>query len=102
VAELLGVHESTVSRAVAEKYAKLPDGEVVPLETFFDSAAPVKVLIEKLIAEEETALSDRAIAERLKEHGHDVARRTVAKYRNALNILPASLRRRGKELETPG
>ncbi|MGD9001587.1 MAG: hypothetical protein PVF04_02895, partial [Anaerolineae bacterium] len=43
-------------------------------------------------------LSDQEIAERLREQGCDVARRTVAKYRNALEILPSSLRRRSKEL----
>jgi RNA polymerase sigma-54 factor len=98
LAEFMDVHESTVSRAVTGKYVELPDREVIPLETFFDSAAPVKHLIEEIVAHEETSLSDRAIAERLREHGHDIARRTVAKYRNALNILPASLRKRKKEL----
>lgn len=98
VAEMMDVHESTVSRAVAGKYVKLPCGKVVALETFFDSAAPIKHLIEELIDQEETSLSDRAIAERLKGQGYDISRRTVAKYRNAMNILPSSLRRRSKEL----
>jgi RNA polymerase sigma-54 factor len=93
IAEIMGVHESTVSRAVAGKYVELPCGEVVSLETFFDSTAPIKRRIEELVAEEEVPLSDRAIAERLGEQGYPVARRTVAKYRNALNILPSSLRR---------
>ncbi len=98
VAETMGVHESTVSRAVAGKYVELPCGHVVPLEVFFDSAAPIKCRIEELVAQEEVPLSDRAIAERLNEQGYDVARRTVAKYRNALNILPSSLRRWSREL----
>lgn len=98
VAELMGVHESTVSRAVAGKYVELPGRRIVPLETFFDSAAPVKCLIRELIETEECSLSDQAIADILVERGYDVARRTVAKYRNALNILPSSLRDRDREL----
>ena len=98
IAESMGVHESTVSRAVAGKYVELPCGEVVSLETFFDSAAPIKRRIEELVAHEEEPLSDRAIAERLSEQGYDVARRTVAKYRNATNILPSSLRQWSREL----
>ncbi len=98
VAEMMGVHESTVSRAVAGKHVELPCGKVVSLDTFFDSAAPIKHVIEELVDQEKGSLSDRAIAERLAERGYDVSRRTVAKYRNALNILPSSLRRRSKEL----
>lgn len=94
VAEMMGVHESTVSRAVAGKYAQLPRGGVVPMEKFFDSAAPVKRVIEDLVEHESEPLSDGVIAEKLAERGYQVARRTVAKYRNALGILPCSLRRR--------
>ena len=100
VAEMIDVHESTVSRAVAGKYVELPGRRIVPLETFFDSAAPLKCMIRELIEHEESSLSDQAIAERLAEKGYDVARRTVAKYRNALNILPSSLRDRDRELRT--
>jgi RNA polymerase sigma-54 factor len=98
VAEIMGMHESTVSRAVAGKYVELPCGEVVSLDTFFDSAAPLKHMIEELINHEKVPLSDRAIADRLTERGYDVSRRTVAKYRNAMNILPSTLRERSKEL----
>jgi len=98
VAEMMDVHESTVSRAVAGKYVQLPGGEVVPLDKFFDGAAPIKRTIEELVKQESEPLSDGAIAERLREHGYDVARRTVAKYRSALGILPCSLRRRGRDL----
>lgn len=100
VAEMMGVHESTVSRAVAGKYVQLPSREVVPLEKFFDSSAPVKHVIQDLVDQEEEPLSDSAIAERLSEHGYDIARRTVAKYRNALGILPYALRRRRKDLSS--
>jgi RNA polymerase sigma-54 factor len=51
-----------------------------------------------LVEGETRPLSDQEIAERLREQGWDVARRTAAKYRNALGILPSSLRRRSKEL----
>lgn len=92
LADALGVHESTVSRAVAGKVVQLPDGRLVPLARFFDRAAPVKEAIRELIAHEDEPLSDRAIAERLAQQGYRVARRTVTKYRNTLNILPSSLR----------
>lgn len=92
LAAQMDVHESTVSRAVAGKYAQLPGGRIVPLAKFFDSAAPVKEIIKEMIAQESKPLSDRQIAERLAEQGHRVSRRTVAKYRNALNILPSYLR----------
>lgn len=98
VADVMGVHESTVSRAVAGKYVQLPCGEIVPMEKFFDSAAPIKRMIEELVDRESEPLSDSMIADRLSEQGYDVARRTVAKYRNALGILPCSLRRRAKDL----
>lgn len=92
LADVMGVHESTVSRAVASKYVQLPCGRIVPLARFFDGSAPVKEIIKELIAQESKPLSDREIAERLAQRGHHVARRTVAKYRNALSILPSSLR----------
>jgi RNA polymerase sigma-54 factor len=92
VAGAMEVHESTVSRAVAGKFAQLPNGRIVPLAKFFDSAAPVKELIKELIAQETKPLSDREIAEKLAQRGRPVARRTVAKYRNAMSILPSSLR----------
>jgi RNA polymerase sigma-54 factor len=98
VAEMMEVHESTVCRAVAGKYALLPRGRIVPLSKFFDSAAPIKRMIEELVDQETEPLSDRALANRLREQGYEVARRTVAKYRNALGVLPCSLRRRSKDL----
>jgi RNA polymerase sigma-54 factor len=97
VAEMMGVHESTVSRAVAGKYALLPSGQVVELAKFFDSAAPIKRMITELVEHETEPLSDQAIADALCERGYEVARRTVAKYRNALEILPSSQRRLSEE-----
>jgi RNA polymerase sigma-54 factor len=95
---MMDVHESTVCRAVAGKYALLPCGRVVPLARFFDSALPIKRMIEELVEGETQPLSDQDLAERLREQGCNVARRTVTKYRNALGILPSSLRRRSKAL----
>ncbi|MCK4723979.1 MAG: RNA polymerase factor sigma-54 [Dehalococcoidia bacterium] len=100
LAAVMGVHESTVSRAVASKYVQLPYGRIIPLARFFDSSTAVKEVIKELIAQENEPLSDREIAEKLAQRGHHIARRTVAKYRNALGILPASLRRRSRTLST--
>ncbi|HEC33343.1 MAG TPA: RNA polymerase sigma-54 factor [Chloroflexi bacterium] len=98
LAERMGVHESTVSRAVAGKFVQLPCGRIIPLSRFFDHSVPVKELIKELVAEEDKPLSDREIAERLAHRGYRVARRTVTKYRNELNIPRASLRQRSREL----
>lgn len=96
IARRLGVHESTIGRAVAGKFVQLPSGEVVALETFFDAAQPVKLALQQLVDAEPAAspLSDAAMVEALARQGFDVARRTVAKYRQELKIPPASQRRR--------
>ncbi|NUP99866.1 MAG: RNA polymerase factor sigma-54 [Armatimonadetes bacterium] len=95
LARRLGIHESTVGRAVAGKFVQLPSQEVVPLERFFESAQPVKLALERLLASENKRqpLSDQALAERLAAEGYDIARRTVAKYRQELKVPPASQRR---------
>lgn len=92
LAEMVGVHESTVSRAVASKYALIPGGRIVALSDFFDGSLRAKVLIEDLISEENHPLTDGALVELLAQAGVRVARRTVAKYRQALRILPSELR----------
>lgn len=96
IARRLGVHESTVGRAVSGKHVVLPSCEVVSFETFFDSAQPLRLALEQLLAEEDSAhpLSDQALADRLNAMGHDVARRTVAKYRTLMKVPSASKRRR--------
>jgi len=96
IARRLGVHESTIGRAVAGKFVMLPSGEVVPLEAFFDGAQPVKLALQRLVDGENarSPLSDSTLSERLAEQGFDIARRTVAKYRQELKIPPASQRRR--------
>jgi RNA polymerase sigma-54 factor len=87
-----GIHESTVSRATAAKYVMLPSGQVVPFSDFFTASLSVKDIIKDMIAKEEHPLTDQEIAAKLRDHGYDVARRTVAKYRDQLDILPSSLR----------
>jgi RNA polymerase sigma-54 factor len=95
VGALIGMHESTVSRATAEKYVMLPTGEVVPFGHFFTASLGVKDQIRKMIEAENSGqpLSDQDIADRLGSEGVAIARRTVAKYRDELQLLPARLRR---------
>jgi len=92
VAAELGVHESTVSRATAAKYVMLPTGEVIPLSHFFTPSLSAKDVIRDMIEHESEPLTDEQIAEALAEKGIEVARRTVAKYRDQLGILPSILR----------
>jgi RNA polymerase sigma-54 factor len=96
VGELIGMHESTVSRATADKYVMIPSGEVVPFSHFFTASLGVKDHIRKMIEAEDTSkpYSDQEIAELLLAEGVAIARRTVAKYRDELKILPARLRHR--------
>lgn len=95
IARTAGMHESTVSRATANKYIQLPSEEVVSFDFFFDSSVSVKDMIGDLIASEDKSspLSDQQIAQILRERGHNVARRTVVKYREAQKILSSRQRR---------
>jgi RNA polymerase sigma-54 factor len=92
VARDLGLSESTVSRAVAGKFALLPSGKVVPLADFFDCSLQVRTELAAIVTAESRPLSDSELADLLRCRGYDVARRTVAKYRDRLGILPAGLR----------
>src|SRR5438552_8871226 len=105
VAEVVGVHETTVSRAVSAKYIQTPQG-VFEMKYFFTSGiqtangvgmsnTSVKDMISAMIKEEETTkpLSDEEIVKLLSQKGIVIARRTVAKYRSELNILPSHLRK---------
>jgi RNA polymerase sigma-54 factor len=92
VAAELGVHESTISRATASKYVMLPSGKVIPLSDFFTPSLSAKDVIKDIIEHETEPLTDEQIAEKLGEMGIVVARRTVAKYREQLGILPSILR----------
>jgi len=92
VAAATGMHESTVSRATAGKYVMIPQGQVIPFSDFFTAALNVKDIIKDLIDHESVPLTDQEIVTKLEEYGHRLARRTVAKYRDQLGILPSSLR----------
>ncbi|NUQ20341.1 MAG: RNA polymerase factor sigma-54 [Gemmatimonadaceae bacterium] len=106
VAEVISMHESTVSRVTNEKFVQTPRG-VLPLKFFFSSglsttdgedvsARGIKAQIEKLVADEDPKhpLTDQAIVNILKESGVQIARRTVAKYRDQLGVLSARMRKR--------
>jgi RNA polymerase sigma-54 factor len=105
IAEAVGVHETTVSRAISGKYMATPQG-VFEMKYFFtpgyqttDGAAlsntSVKEAIADLVRGEQARnpLSDKEIVEILSDRGIPIARRTVAKYRAELNILPSNLRK---------
>jgi RNA polymerase sigma-54 factor len=94
LAEKIGVHESTMSRAVAHKSVELPDGRIIPLSRFFDRSLSVRDVIKEIVRNEEEPLTDDQITQILHEEGIEVARRTVAKYRSIEGILPARLRKR--------
>ncbi len=91
----VGLHESTVSRATMNKFVQLPNGEVVSFEVFFKPQLRVQKLIEEILQSENPSapLSDRAIAEMLRERGVDIARRTVNKYREQIRLLSSHQRR---------
>ena len=93
LSEELGVHESTVSRAVASKSVQLPNNRIIPLAKLFDRSLHIRTALKQIIEQETKPLSDTQIADLLKKRGHSVARRTVAKYRSMEGILPARLRR---------
>jgi RNA polymerase sigma-54 factor len=105
IADVVGVHETTVSRAIANKYIKTPHG-VFEFKYFFtpgyqnDSGASVsntsvKEMIADLVSAEDKGApySDQELVTKLQEKGINIARRTVAKYREELGILPSNLRR---------
>jgi RNA polymerase sigma-54 factor len=92
VAAVIGVHESTVSRATANKYVQLPNQEIVPFSHFFTASLSVKDVLAQLIAAEKTPRTDQELVEMLKQRGFHIARRTVAKYRANIGILPSTYR----------
>jgi RNA polymerase sigma-54 factor len=102
------MHESTISRVTTNKYMNTPQG-IFELKYFFNSSinsavgdavasASVKERIRQIVREEnpEKPYSDKAIVEILARENIDIARRTVAKYREMLGILPSSKRRKKK------
>ena len=107
VAKKLGLHHTTISRAIAEKYAQTPS-RLLPMRYFFSggyaqgggeiSSTSVKNIIKKIVDAESPRkpYSDTQIANMLEEKGIKIARRTVAKYREELLIPAKSLRKRLK------
>jgi RNA polymerase sigma-54 factor len=106
VAEVINMHESTVSRVTNEKYVQTPRG-VLPLKFFFSSALStasgedasarsIRAKLQKMVSEEKPGdpLTDQQIVHLFQEQGIKIARRTVAKYRDQLGILPARMRKR--------
>ncbi|MCE9611778.1 MAG: RNA polymerase factor sigma-54 [Chthoniobacter sp.] len=106
IADIVGVHETTVSRAISGKYMATPWG-VFDMKYFFTpgyqtaggvsmSNTSVKGTIAEMVKTEDDSspLSDKEIVELLEKRGIPIARRTVAKYRNELNILPSNMRKR--------
>ena len=106
IADEIGVHESTVSRSINGKYMQSPRG-VFEMKYFFSSGVSggdgegvssnsVKSIIKEIISGEDTSkpYSDQDMVEILKGKGIDISRRTVAKYREGMNILSSSKRRR--------
>ena len=105
IADRVGIHVSTVSRAIADKWVQTPRG-IVPLKFFFTGGAEtadgetisrrsVKQKVREIIEGEDkhSPMSDEQVAEELKQQGLDIARRTVTKYRKAL-LIPSSRQRR--------
>ena len=106
IAEVVGVHETTVSRAVSGKYMATPQG-LFEMKYFFTSGVAtssgenmsntsVKTILAELIGNEDRSspLSDEELVTKLKEKSIMIARRTVAKYRAELNVLPSHLRKK--------
>lgn len=106
IANDIGIHESTVSRVTSNKYVHTPRG-IFELKYFFNSginttsgeslaSESVKLKIKDLVSKEDikNPLSDQAIVDLLKKDGIQIARRTVAKYRDVLGVLPSSKRKK--------
>jgi len=98
LASFLRVHESTVSRAVADKFVQLLSGRVVPLSFFFDRSLSLRTLVANMVASEDPSspYSDQQISDLLRREGVQIARRTVMKYREEMNILSSRQRARTK------
>ena len=92
VAQYLGLHESTISRATADKYLLLPDKRVIPFSDFFTASLSIKDVLKEIVTKEGRPITDNEIVSRLEEQGIRIARRTVAKYRTQLGIMPSTLR----------
>lgn len=86
IARELGLHESTVSRVVADKNLRLPDGRVIPLARLFGTSLPVENALRELLAGEGAERSDRELSVCMTNRGYPLGRRAVAKYRARLGV----------------
>jgi RNA polymerase sigma-54 factor len=86
LASAFGLHESTISRAVSDKFIQLPDGRLIPLSDLFDASLAPKEAIRQILGSTNQRLSDREISNRLRDQGICLARRTVAKYRGQIGL----------------
>ena len=105
VAQQVGVHESTVSRATANKYVMLPNQKVIPYSDFFRPSLSTKDVIKEIIEQQEASgksITDREICDLLLDEGIRIARRTVAKYRSELGILPLTCDRASRQRLSTG
>jgi RNA polymerase sigma-54 factor len=93
IAKKLGVHESTISRAVSSKTIQLTNKKVYPLSVFFDRSLQVRTEIKEIVEKEKEPMSDLEIVKKLAKKNIHIARRTVAKYRDMEGILPAYQRK---------
>ena len=106
IAEAASMHESTISRVTTQKYIHTPRG-IFELKYFFSShvstsdggecsSTAIRAIIRRIISEENSLkpLSDNKITQALEEKGINVARRTIAKYRESLSIPPSNERKR--------
>ena len=106
IAEAVSMHESTISRVTTQKYMHTPRG-IFELKYFFSShvstesggecsSTAIRAIIKKLVAAEnpQKPLSDSKITELLSDQGINIARRTIAKYRESLSIAPSNERKR--------
>ncbi len=102
IAADLGLHESTVSRAIGHKFVQLPSGRVIPFGDFFDTALAVQDVLRGVLEAEDRPMSDADLTAGLRALGYRLARRTVAKYRQRLGFPPAAARqpRSGRQGES--
>lgn len=96
VAEAIGVHPSTVSRALAVRYCRLPNNSIVPFSVFFNPSLCYIEMINQILEKEtrDRVFSDEEIRDIMAERGHDLSRRVITKYRKKGRIPPSGRRKR--------
>jgi RNA polymerase sigma-54 factor len=92
IATLVGVDESTVSRATNGKHILLPNGQVVSYDVFFSPQLSIHDVMREILATEGRPMTDSQIAAELERRGIQIARRTVAKYRSQIGVLSSAMR----------